>query len=108
MRNCSKMGCAMLPDAIFTRLDRHQLAEYLDALTAETARARARLAQADDDQARLDAYRHQATAARQARRQAKPDHQATALRMLRAGCSNSEIAARLVRSTRTVERLLKR
>jgi DNA-binding CsgD family transcriptional regulator len=98
----------MLPDTIFHRLDRHQLAEYLDALTAETARARARLAQADDDQARLDAYRRQAKAARQARKILTPNYQANAFRMARAGMSDMEIAARLGRSTRTVQRLLKR
>lgn len=100
----------MLPDTIFARLDRSQLAEYLDQLVAESARARARLLALDHEAERYAELMGRAAAARAARvaRDPTPARIRNAVRMARAGLSDSEIAERLGVSLSTTRRVLAR
>lgn len=100
----------MLPDPIFRRLDRSQLADYVAELAAETARARARLLDLDHEAERYAELMGRAAVARAARVAADPTPARirNAVRLARAGLSDKEIAERLGVSLSTTRRALAR
>lgn len=110
MRGFPNRVCDMLPDPIFRRLDRAQMAEYVAELAAETARARARLLDLDHEAERYSVLVGRAAAMRAARAAADPtpERLRIAVRMARAGARDSEIAERLGVSITTARRVLHR
>lgn len=100
----------MLPDPIFRRLDRSQLAEYVAELAAETARARARLSDLDHEAERRSELTARAALMRAAlhAQDQTPARLRVAVRMARAGARDNEIAERLGVSITTARRLLHR